>query len=401
MKCGKIGRIVAAILLSVLLLTSCNTEVPELGTQTQGAEYPFTVNGVTIEKAVSRVAVFDDSLADVIMYLGSAYQLKLTARSSDCAHPDIQMLPTAGTANAPDVVKLEEQKVELVLTGTAFPEEIHTALTEKGIPVVVCEKATDRAGLIELYRKVASMLGGAVTGYELGEKRANSLLMAMDDIQRIVPESEVLPVIGYIYNAAGNFATDATFVGKLAEYAGAANVAADRNSLTAEELETANPTVLFCAAGLKEEIKLDERFVALTAVREDRLIELPAGMPEWQGKSLLDGLIRMVVALYPELESEGLLPEEPDEPEEGTTSSGTESPQRPVSVGPNSSYQDILTLQNRLIELGYMQPPGDGTYGYWTQACIKEFQRRAKLEQTGIADKVTMDALYSENAPKG
>ena len=58
-------------------------------------------------------------------------------------------------------------------------------------------------------------------------------------------------------------------------------------------------------------------------------------------------------------------------------------------------------LQDRLIELGYMQPPGDGFYGYWTKATVQEFQKRAGLEETGIADEKTMERLFAADAPKG
>ena len=47
-----------------------------------------------------------------------------------------------------------------------------------------------------------------------------------------------------------------------------------------------------------------------------------------------------------------------------------------------------------------MQPPGDGTYGYWTQETVKLFQQRAGLPETGIADLETLHALFAADAPK-
>lgn len=377
--------------------TACNTEVPELN-GSASADYPFTVNGVTVQQAVARVAVYDDSLADVVMYLGSAYQMKLAARGSDCVHPDIQILPTAGTAVAPNVEQLKKLGVEILLMRKAPSEQIQKALEAEGIQILVCPEATDRNELIELYRVVASVLGGAKSGYKTGEKRANSLLMALDDIKRVVPQKDVLPIVVYVTDRNGTMATNQTMMGKLFEYVNATNAAGDQGSMEADELQLTAPNVIFCAEGLKSVLASHSSFATLQAVKDGKIIEVPTSGMAWQGSAMLNGVIRLAVELYPELKTEGLLPQEP--PVSSNTASEPSS-DRPKSVDANSSYEDILILQDRLIELGYMKPPKDGVYGYWTKACIKEFQRRAGLPQTGIADERTMDALYAEDAPKG
>lgn len=381
----------------LLSVTACTRMPYSIENGAAETEYPIEVRGVTIEKVVSSVAVYSDSLADVIMSLTSAEQLKLTARGSDSVHPDIEVLPTAGTGAEPDVEQLKTLGVQLILTETPFSESIQTQLDEASISVLVLEKATDRASLIELYRAVGSALSGGRTGYTLGETRANQLLMALDDVQRVIPESESVLVAGYVLDENGRFATDQTMTGQLFSYVGAVNLAADADTLTAAELRLANPSVLFCASGLKDMLQSDVRFAELDAVKNGRVAEIPIREMSWQGLSIVKGAIHLATVLYPELnfETDSTSSEATSEPvssEEGT---------HPVSVNAQSSRADILTLQDRLIELGYMQPPGDGVYGYWTKACIAEFQRRAGLEQTGIADERTMQALYADDAPRG
>ena len=57
----------------------------------------------------------------------------------------------------------------------------------------------------------------------------------------------------------------------------------------------------------------------------------------------------------------------------------------------------IVFMQNRLIELGYLNDDADGTYGENTEVAIREFQKNNGLQATGIADPYTQEMLYSND----
>ena len=59
----------------------------------------------------------------------------------------------------------------------------------------------------------------------------------------------------------------------------------------------------------------------------------------------------------------------------------------------------VLQLQERLYRLGYLNDDRDGAYGGKTQTAVKQFQERAGIEATGIADSATQTLLFSDNAP--
>lgn len=59
----------------------------------------------------------------------------------------------------------------------------------------------------------------------------------------------------------------------------------------------------------------------------------------------------------------------------------------------------VLTLQNRLYDLGYLSGDRDGKFGSQTQTAVKLFQQDAGLETTGIADPATLAIMFSENPP--
>ncbi len=414
MNIKKILRASAAALVCALTMTatSCSPEAVDIRHEVPKKDYPFTVNGITIKEAIDKVAVFDDSLADVVAYLGSTSQVKLAARSEEVVHPKVDVLPTVGTTEAPDVEKMDKMGVDLILTDEAFPKNVQKKLANKGILVLVCPKAANRAELAELYRAVACVMLGGKTGYGIGEKRCASLLMAIDDILRVIPEKDIPVIGGFVLDEAGTFATDLTLAGSMLAYARVVNLAADQSQFTAEELKLAAPSVLFCAHGLSKSLKNNPLFGGLPAVRKGNLVQLGQGELVWQGEALIDGLLRIVTTLYPELDVEGLLPDnsnssdDADEPSPPSDNPGADEPDNPSDyeypryVDPSSSAHDIKILQDRLIELGYLPPPSDGQYSYWTRACVKQFQERAKLPATGTADEATMDALFASDAPK-
>ena len=60
----------------------------------------------------------------------------------------------------------------------------------------------------------------------------------------------------------------------------------------------------------------------------------------------------------------------------------------------------VLALQNRLYELGFLNDDRDGNFGYKTQTAVKLFQSAVGLEVTGIADSMTQERLYADDAPR-
>lgn len=56
----------------------------------------------------------------------------------------------------------------------------------------------------------------------------------------------------------------------------------------------------------------------------------------------------------------------------------------------------IVMLQNRLIQLGFLNGAADGVYGQDTATAVEQFQKFNSLEQTGVADAATQTLLFSD-----
>ena len=78
---------------------------------------------------------------------------------------------------------------------------------------------------------------------------------------------------------------------------------------------------------------------------------------------------------------------------EGTDTSDYAELQRGDRDGDDSA--NIITLQNKLIELGYLRDTADGVFGANTESAVAAFQRSNGLTETGTADAATQRLLYS------
>ena len=86
-----------------------------------------------------------------------------------------------------------------------------------------------------------------------------------------------------------------------------------------------------------------------------------------------------------------------NQPTSGPTPSPTPVPYTTLSRGDKNN--DVIALQQRLTELGYLNDTIDGNYGGNTQTAVKLFQSAMGMEETGIADPSTQAALYADDAP--
>ena len=171
-----------------MLFSACSPKPASTESGAAEYDYPVQINEVTISESPSRVAVLSPSLADIVTSLGSVYELKLAARSEECTAGELSVLPSAGSAEAPDVEALKAAGVQLALTEIEPSEELTKSFSDAGIQVLVLPKASTREELTALFTTTGTALGGAKTGYTAAKRRIDSLLSALDDIQRLIPD---------------------------------------------------------------------------------------------------------------------------------------------------------------------------------------------------------------------
>jgi peptidoglycan hydrolase-like protein with peptidoglycan-binding domain len=96
----------------------------------------------------------------------------------------------------------------------------------------------------------------------------------------------------------------------------------------------------------------------------------------------------------------------PDAPKAQPTASPTPRPTATPKVNVNtflqlgSSGAEVRKMQNRLIELGYLDGKATGYFNAATEAAVIAFQKRNVSYSDGIAGPLTLSTLYSSNAKK-
>ena len=396
----KITALFMCVLLVAGVLVACGNQ-NDISSGVGAQDFPVTIDGVTIAAAPTGVVVLSPNVADVILAMD--YELPLKAKSAACTQSDLVALPNV---TADDVKQIKDLGANLVFTDTKLTQVQTDALSKEGIAVLTIPEATGREDLDRLYSQVGAALKGAKTGYEHGKKVSQSIFLTIDDISRIIPKSNTPITVAYLYDDEGGVVTSDTLEGKLIESAGLVNAASDgvKNKMAISELLIANPQYIFCPTGVKAKLAQSAEYKKLTAVKTGKVYEMDPNLMLLQGRGVITAVSFMAGTVYPVLlegtdvtSSSVATPSTPT----GSTASSTAST-APVmaTLKKGDKGPEVLKMQNRLKELGFLFVSASGEFADGTEQSVKDFQLLNGFSTTGIADTKTLQAIYSSGAIK-
>lgn len=402
MRSGKLRKIFAlsvAAILTALLMAGCIDTVAEINPDDAPiGEFPVSVGGAEISAKPTKVYVASASLADVVIAIGAETQL--VASSEDCTQPELEALPKVSPESTDEISALSP---DLILTTAGDSRSTALAQTAQ---VIEIKLSTGREDFERLYGEVASVFMGGGPGYEAGISNARKIFTTLDDVARET-SSDIITTACYLYDTEGRAVTGDMFATVVMEYSGLTNVFGiqTQGQYDMEVMQIANPNVIFCAPGVKEQIENDTRFKEISAVKDKRIYEMPASLMEWQGRTVITAALSMSGKAFPELMEEAT--PEPENPVDAINSKVESQVQQEeednktyttLQNGDNSD--EVNTMQARLTELGYLTSEYDGYFGDVTEQALKEFETKNGLMPDGIADTETLRALYSDKALK-
>ena len=399
----KLTAMLLCVGLTAALFTGCGS-TKSSGEVANANDWPATVNGVQISGQPGGVAVVSPNLADVVLSLG--YETQLKGKTKECTQEALNPLADV-TLN--DAQQMKKQGATLVLTDQKPTSQQQSALDSAGVQAVVIPAAKNRAQLETLYTAVGTALKGKVTGAQHGKKAAESALLTLDAITRLIPKNKTLVTGVYLYDAAGKAATGDTMGGTLLESAGITNVAqsSKNGQYDLESLQRANPALIFCGTGVKTALAKADGYKDLNAVKNNKVYEMNPLLMQTQGEGMISAVTYMAGVAYPAL----LKTNSAAAVASGSAASGSAASGAVVSgTIPNSKIPAGTTLksgdqndyvkamQNRLKELGYLFVNATGLYGDGTVQCVKDFQLYNGLDTTGTADPNTLKKMFSKDA---
>ncbi|OCN00607.1 hypothetical protein A7X67_17210 [Clostridium sp. W14A] len=395
------GKRFLAVFLAAMLAFSALSACSRASDISSGAgdkDFPVAFGNVTIQKEPAGAVVLSPNIASVILSIG--YEATLKARSKDCTQSDLSVLPVV---SADDAQKIRDLGADIVFADS-LTEEQKSSMEKAGLTVLTLQPADSREGLEKLYSYVGSALKGARTGYRKGQDAAAGIYQTIDDITRVLPDSDTPVTAVYLYDAKGVAATGDTLAGKLIDAAGLTNSAEGGKDKTVKvsDLLLADPKYIFCAKGVRSLLEASPDYAKLTAVKEKRVYEMDPGLMNLQGEELVQAVSFMAGTVHPELLGSA------------SSSSGAASSSSSSSSGASvetnlnldqtlkngMQSDDVLKMQNRLEQLGYMFVKPTGLYAEGTEQAVKDFQLLNGMTVTGVADPATLKKMFSSDAVK-
>jgi len=394
-------KLLAVFLIATLAISSLSgcSQASDVASGAGDKDYPVKIGDVILKKGPAGVAVLSPNIASVIVSVG--YEETLKARSADCTQSDLSVLPTV---TADDAQKISSLGADVVFADS-LTEPQKSAMEKAGLTVLTLAPATSREDLERLYSEVGSVLKGARTGYQQGKNAADGTFQTIDDITRVVPASDTPVTAVYLYDAKGKAATGDTLAGKLIEAAGLTNPASGGKDgvFKISDLMLANPKYIFCAKGVKAQLESSAEYAKLTAVKSKRVYEMDPGLMTLQGEELVQAVSFLAGTVHPELLQSASSSSGPSVAS-GTSSSGASQVGTDLNLNQTlkSGMQndDVLKMQKRLEELGYMYVKPSGLYAEATVQIVKDFQYLNGMTVTGTADPATLKKMFSSDAVK-
>ncbi len=399
--------------LSALLLLSAGA--CSAGT---GGEYPVRIAGYVISEKPASVVCLSDSVADILIACG--YANAIAAKSDECTQAELSDVPSVGSKANPSVSKLMAFAPQIVFVDKTVSQD---SLTDLGENVQVLNMITAQTGdeLSILYSSIGAVMAGDKTGREKAEKLSKSLLMTLSDLQRLVPDKDVVPTACYLYDENGKAASSNSFCGRLFEYAKTINVcsSAMEAEATLENLRLNDPQYIFCDKGVKAKLANHKDLKKLNAVKSGRVYEIESTVFERQGDTMTEVLSFLIETIYPELKTSPKAVKEESSapasvPEESSKPESSAPPEDAVKedtsltitddmyVAYGAQGEEVEKIQNRLKDLGFGVFP-DGTTDYFGDQSVEAymaFESANGLEANGEATAEELRLLFSAEVKK-
>ena len=396
-------RCAAAIALSAWLAVSAAacSQPANIESGAVAQEYPVTINELTLNAKPKKVAVLSGSLADVVLAIG--YETSLSLAGEDCTQPELQVLQKVSATDAETMIS---SGVDLVLA-ESIDDATQTELTEANVPVLVLERAKNREDFERLYSQVGTALNGGSTGYNAGVKAAQKIFSSLDDLARLAPESNTVVTACYISDLNGQAVTGDELGSVMMSYMGLTNIfkGLSGGTFAYEDLKLSDPTMIFCTEDVRGQLLSDTQYANLTAVRTGRVYAINPNYMRWQGRTVYTASIEMMGLAYPELTESSTASVTVDlgtptpEPSEEPSAEPSPSPAPEyTALAPGDESDEVLAMQARLSELGYLTVEYGGVYGDVTKEAVTAFQQANGLEANGEASVETLEKLFAEDA---
>lgn len=315
-KKSKSTKLILVLFLLMLVFSGCSGKkaendpsVPSVETETPSGNsldtaYPLVVtdstgNEVTISEKPMNVVSLAPSITETFFALG--VEELLVGRTEYCDYPsEVSGIESIGTLQEPNIEKIAELEADLVIASTHFKEEAQKKLEELGITVLVLNPNDSFEGVYDVIGKMGTVLDAQVKAGEIVVSMKEKVSSVEEKVKELSSPS-VYYVVGY--GEYGDYtAGKGTFISEMIERAGGINVADDVEgwSYSLEKLVEHDPQMILVSKyyETKNGFISTEGYKELTAVKEDKVVEIDSNLIDRQGPRLADGFEALAKAIH-------------------------------------------------------------------------------------------------------
>lgn len=402
----KIRKIFALLLAAVMILTvaACSGK---------DDEYPVKIANYTFTEKPTSVVCLNDSVADILIACG--YADRITARSDECTQQELKDIPSVGTRTRPNSQKILDIDPDVIFADKNLADETRKKIESYDIKVLTIADAATAEDIRMMYKNICAVVNGEKSGRKKGSDSADSVLLTLDDLQRLVPEREVEATACYIYDISGTAANNDNFSGKYFDYANAINICDNvSGGNMIDTIRLSDPQYIFCAIGVKDTLLSDDSLKNLSAVKNGNIFEINALEFCRRGNSMTKVLTFMIESMYPEVNQSDESSQEESKQESSKQESSKEESVIEVKAdnsleitediyfGFGGETEEFKKVQNRLKNLGYFDEEATGYFGELSQKAFMVFEKTNGLEVDGEISYDDLILLFSADAkPKG
>lgn len=257
---------------------------------------------ITLSEPAKKVVSLAPANTEIVFAVGGGS--KLVGVTTYCDYPEeAKQIEKIGDFANPNVEKIISRKPQLVLATGGVQKGVVDRLTKFNIKVFVI----DPKNFEGLYTDIEKV--GKIIGQEAEAKRVVEEMKAkVEEIKNKIPKQAKPRVFFEIYSQPLMTAGKNTFIDDMLMIAGAENIGAAAGEgypqFSEEQLVKENPDVYLAAKGSMnrpEDIKKRTGYSDLKAVKEGKVFVIDDNLVTRPGPRLVDGLMEVVKALYPEV----------------------------------------------------------------------------------------------------
>jgi iron complex transport system substrate-binding protein len=309
-----IKNLTVAFLTMIMMVTfaacgNSNTKenAPNTTKVDSATKYPYTAKDskgkeVVIEKEPKRIISVAPSVTEIIYALGKGEEL--VGRTDYDDYPEqVKNVESVGSLSDPNVEKIIELKPDVVVASTHFKDDVAKKLEDLGIKIVVLYNAKDFNGAYD----AINTLGQIVNAQDSAKNLVASMKKKIEDVKEKVKGKET-PKVYYVvgFGKDGDYtATGDTFIAQMIEMAGGNNIAKDASGwkYSLEKIIENDPEYIVISKnyGMKDQFIATTGYKELSAVKNNKVIEIDDNLLNRQGPRLAEGVETIAKILHPDL----------------------------------------------------------------------------------------------------